>query len=469
MLLRRRWAVTGATLVGLVATGAGQPGALAAAPLPMATLPMAALPVAALPAPAEPVPPEAACRYHYPEIQRVVLPRAAAPAQPWAQARLRYQEAWRYSTGRGVTVAVVDSGVDGGHPQLAGAVLPGADLTAGPVPKPGANTDCFGHGTQVAGIIAARPRGGVGFFGVAPRATILPIRQTWGVDGIRQYTQGSPYNLLRGIDLAVASGARVVNVSITLPAAQMTYYLKTLFRATIENAARHNTLVVTATGNLDENNNQSVATYPAALARDYDNVIAVGGLKADGSLDPNSITGDFVTVVAPDTDNLTSTWPHGSLIPSTGTSFAAPFVSGLAALLRSRFPGMSAAEVKRRIVLTADHPSTDLPSPQFGYGVINPTAALTMVLPPADAPTPAPPQAGPPLAPPPVPDTHTRIIALAIAGGGTLLALVVVAAAVIIPRGRRRRWQPGQRLDPASPDDHRADGPAEINNSAVAR
>jgi membrane-anchored mycosin MYCP len=128
-------------------------------------------------------------------------------------------------------------------------------------------------------------------------------------------------------------------------------------------------------------------------------------------------------------------------VPCSGTSFAAPFVAGLAALLRSRYPQMPAGELKRRIELTADHPSTDLPSEEQGYGVINPLAAMTAVLPSAEPPA-AP--AAPPLSPPPTPDHRERATGLAVAGAALLLALLIVAAARIVPVGHRRRWRPGR-------------------------
>jgi membrane-anchored mycosin MYCP len=130
-------------------------------------------------------------------------------AIPWAQQQLGLQQVWPVTEGQGVTVAVVDTGVDAQQPFLAGAVLPGTDVI-----NPGggtASTDCDGHGTFVAGIIAGRQLPGFGFSGVAPEATILPIRQA------NSPTDGTAPSLARGIIAAVHHHAQVINISIVTP------------------------------------------------------------------------------------------------------------------------------------------------------------------------------------------------------------------------------------------------------------
>src|SRR5689334_6196233 len=125
------------------------------------------------------------------------------PGRPWAQQRLDYERVWPLTRGSGVTVAVVDTGVQGSHPQLRGGVLPGIDVVNGGT----AETDCVGHGTLVAGLLAARPADGTGFAGVAPAATVLPVRVT-------NSQQGSAGPLATGIRRAVDAHAQVINVSI---------------------------------------------------------------------------------------------------------------------------------------------------------------------------------------------------------------------------------------------------------------
>lgn len=391
-------------------------------------------------------PVEAACTYNNPAIGH--FPTSLVSQPSWPQQRLQYQQAWQYSTGAGIPVAVVDSGVDASNRQLRPNLRTGLDISGG-TPQPGGTTDCYGHGTLVAGIIAARPVPGIGFAGVAPNAQIIPIRETWGIDSQGNQTHPPPIKVAEAIGLAISAGARVVNVSITADSASLSPQVRKAFVAVAQRAAQHNVMIVAATGNTDESdstNGPLVVNYPAALAANFDSVIAVGGIKQTGALYEKSVYGAEVTVVAP-ADAVVSTFidrgTYGSALQyGNGTSFATPFVSGTVALLKSRYPNMSLKQIKYRIEQTADHPSTDLPDQKLGYGVIDPVAALTEVLtnPPSDiAPV------LPPLAPPPPPDVRTRTIALAVAGGATLATLCVVAAALVIPRGRRRRWQPGVR------------------------
>src|SRR4051812_25863488 len=122
----------------------------------------------------------------------------ALRAHQWGLDQVHADQAWKITRGAGVVVAVIDSGVDLGHPDLKGALLPGKDFTGG-----GSVADDCGHGTEVTGVIAARAGNGIGIAGVAPDVKILPIRDGAGctvdMDSMRQ-----------GIDYAVAHGARVV-------------------------------------------------------------------------------------------------------------------------------------------------------------------------------------------------------------------------------------------------------------------
>jgi type VII secretion-associated serine protease mycosin len=390
-------------------------------------------------------PPDTACTYNNSALAQRHFPAAAVSQQPWAQQRLQYQQAWQYSTGAGVRVAVVDTGVDASNQQLRPGLVTGLDLS-GAGPTPGGTTGCAAHGTMVAGIIAARPVPGIGFAGVAPAATIIPIRETWGVDGQGNDTRPPAAKLAEAINQAVNTGAQVVNVSITVPVTSLTPAVRQAFVAVAQRAQQSNVMIVAATGNTDGNNDARVANYPAALAARFDSVIAVGGIDRNGALYQGSVYGGAVTVVAP-ADNVVTTFiPRGSygsaLQYAVGTSFATPFVSGTVALLKSRYPRMTLRQIKYRVEMTADHPSTDLPDQQLGYGVVNPVAALTEVV--TDPPSAAA-KVQPPLAPPTPPDETTRTVALAVAGGATLVTLGVLTAAVVIRRGRRRNWQPGAR------------------------
>lgn len=428
--------------VARVAVGAVAVAAIVVAPaLPVAAAPLAPQPVGAVETPPNP----AAClRPTTPAIAPEMLNPTQLGQRTWPEERLHYTSVWQYGDGAGVTVAVVDSGVDAKQEHLAGRVLPGYDVTAGPAAKPGANTDCRAHGTMVAGILAGRPIPGRAFAGVAPAARILPIRQTWGINSQGQNTAGSAANLIRGINLAVALGAPIVNVSVVVDGHALNAAERSQMVTAIRNARAHDVLIVAASDNKSEGGGQQqvVLPYPAALADTFDNVMAVGGIDASGAIGSDTNVRSFVSVVAPES-GMPCPMPGGGLVQCHGTSFATPFVSGLAADLLSRDPSLTAAQLKQRIELTADHPSTNLPdrSGGFGWGVINPLAAATQVL--ATGGRPQPRGAGP-LPPPTPPDTRSALIGTATTVGAVAAVVVIAIAGVVIPRGRRRRWRPGR-------------------------
>ncbi|MEW2443178.1 type VII secretion-associated serine protease mycosin [Micromonospora marina] len=337
--------------------------------------------------------------------------------EPWAQARLAPHRVWSLTDGTSVTVAVVDSGVDASAPQLAGRVMRGTDVVGGGA----GDDDCVGHGTFVAGLIAAAPQVGIAFAGVAPGARILPVRQT--VDGRR----GTADSLAAGIQAAVRAGATVVNVSVaagsTSPA---------LERA-VQEALRRNVLVVAAVGNDGENGN--ARPYPASLP----GVLAVGAIDQAGTAPGFSGSGAFVDLVAPGVEVVGPGRRTAGHLRASGTSFAAPFVSGVAALVRARHPGLNAAQVKHRLEVTADHPAGVMPHPTFGFGVVDAWAAVTAVLPEehgATSPVRSPAVVAARPRPPESAHVVTAVVILAIAGvvaaGGTLVRVVLRA-------GRRRR------------------------------
>jgi membrane-anchored mycosin MYCP len=288
-----------------------------------------------------------------------------------------------------------------------------------------ANDDCVGHGTFVAGIIAARPVDGIGFAGVAPDATILPVRQT--TSGVA----GTADGMATAIRWAVDQRARVVNVS-----AAATFTSPALQEA-VDYATRHDVLIVAAASNDAERGNPK--TYPAA----YPQVVGVGAVAPDGSRSAFSEVGGFVSVAAPGSDVL-SVGPRGrGHLVGNGTSFAAPFVAGVAALVRAYHPRLTAAQVKHRLEATADHPASALPDRQVGWGVVNPYAAVTAVLPEESGTVAA--TAGAATVPgprwPDRADPHRRVAWLIAI---TALALAAGAAAIrgIVAKGRRRRETP---------------------------
>jgi type VII secretion-associated serine protease mycosin len=403
------------------ATGSATPAATATATHPAKATPTATAPAAR--PPATPV---------FPQIFRVLpRPSRGCPPQlgvrtlrdePWAQRALDTAGAWDVSQGHGVTVAVVDSGVDY-SPQLAGRVS-AIDLT-GQGPR-----DCVGHGTAVASLIAAsdaRARG-IPFYGVAPAARILSVKVNTGETGFSRL-------LAQGIRDAAIAGAQVINVSV------QTAVSSPALRSAVAFALARDAVVVAAAGN--DNPGSGVGPYYPAS---YPGVISVGAVDQAGTLTSYTDRNTRVSVTAPGA-NIASAWPGGYNPASQGTSFAAAFVSGVTALVRAAYPRLTAAQVVRRVEATADGPA----GAHTGAGLVNPVQAVTAVLPePAVSPAAA---AQPVAIPRPArPDPFTRALALSIAGGALGVAILVAAAAYVIPRGRRRRWRPaGQTRAGGSP------------------
>jgi len=347
-------------------------------------------------------------------------PVAESPNQPWAQRQLDPARVWPLTTGAGVTVAVIDSGVDAGYPALKGAVEQGADLVQ---PGQPADYDCVGHGTLVAGIIAARPRPGTGFVGIAPGATILPVRQT---ESDQQQPNGAGI-LAQAIDYAVSRGAQVINISIT------TSGTTPALADAVRRALDHDVVIVAAAGN-DGASPYTAKEYPA----DYPGVLAVGAVGQDGQ--PLSFSSPGAAVVAPGTDIVGPDAAGTGLVAGEGTSFATAFVSGVAALVRSYLPALTAAQVVNRIEATADHPAGPLPSALLGWGEVDPYAAVTAVLPGRPSAAPAPARLPVPPRPRPSPSQLPALLTAAISL--TVIA-VVLAAATVFPAARRRGWRPG--------------------------
>jgi len=349
-----------------------------------------------------------------PPQQGVVAPAAA----PWAQQELGFASVWKRTRGGGVTVAVVDSGVDA-NPQFGDRVIPGPDLVAGTKPGIPPGADCVGHGTAIASIIAAAPVPGVSFTGVAPAARILSVKIS-GTDTFP--TSVTP----QGIMDAVQFGADVINLSLATPDDVQG------LRNAVEYALRHNVVVVAAAGN-DIGQGSSDGTdgtgpfYPAA----YPGVLAVGAIGPGGVLAGFSDRYTPVGVTAPGV-NVTSaypgTFPAAYDAVQNGTSFAAAFVSGVVALVRSAHPGLNAAQVVARIEATA-HGAT---GPGTGHGLVDPVRAVTAVL-PAEQPRAvqtarAAPSGG-----------SARTVTLAAIAGALGLLVVVLTTVLVIRRRQRAR------------------------------
>jgi type VII secretion-associated serine protease mycosin len=279
----------------------------------------------------------------------------------WQLDALHARSAWRTSTGRGVVVAVVDSGVDGSHPDLAGQVLPGIDLVA---PDGSDGPDPVGHGTTVAGLIAGRSDDDRGVVGLAPGARILPVRV---LDEENRYDDA--LIVAKGVRWAVDNGARVINLSLggsgDSPA----------LAAALDYAFARDVVVIACTGNLATSTSAEI-WYPAREP----GVIAVAGLERNGKdLWSGSITGHETVLTAPAT-GLHGARP-GGYWRVQGTSFAAPLVAATAALLRSRYPQLPAGDIVNRLISTARDLGPTGRDDRFGYGLVDPVAALGADLP----------------------------------------------------------------------------------------
>ncbi|MGW0418514.1 type VII secretion-associated serine protease mycosin [Streptomyces sp. NPDC003015] len=288
------------------------------------------------------------------------FPSDVIKGTPWSLQRVVLDQLWQTTKGKGVKVAVIDTGVDTVNAQLkGGAVANGKDFL-----HPGGNgkSDKVGHGTKVAGIIAARKLDGTGFVGLAPEATILPIRQN------DDQGSGNVGTMMQAIRWAAEQGAQVINISQDT-ASKMDPSVDDAFRSAIKFAQSKDALIVAAAGN-DGADGKVKETYPAA----YPGVLAVAASDRNNARAPFSQSGPFVGVAAPGID-MVSTVPVGGNCVDQGTSFAAPYVSGVAALIRAKHPKWTYKQVITQIEQTADR--TKAGRDDFvGWGVIDPAAAV---------------------------------------------------------------------------------------------
>lgn len=384
------------------------------------------------------------------------------PAVPSpSQAVLDLPAAWKFSRGEGQTVAIVDTGV------RPGPRLPDVELVGDYIGGGDAVADCDGHGTLVAGIVAGQP-GADAFSGVAPAARLLSIRQT-SAHYDPQTTSDDPGRarairevdaLARAIVLAADRGARVITVpaATCLPADEPVD--QTTLGAAIGYAAvQRDAVIVAAAGDTgvpgagpacaanpltdpsrpDDPRNWAGVTSVSVPSWWQPHVLSVGSVTPGGQPSSFTMPGPWVGIAAPgekivsvgnDDGELVDGIPgyNGKLIPIQGTRYAAAHVAGVAALVRSRFPELSAAQVIDRISRTARNPARS-PSNLVGAGVVDPLAALTWELPPA------PEAMGPErmsLPPAPAPaDMTPRIVAF---GGAAVLAISVLATVLVLTR-----------------------------------
>lgn len=421
----------------------------------LATAPLAAPPAAGAVTPPAvdntflPAPGPAAPPYPTELFEPCSTSQAAAARGPADRPDLR--AAWAVTRGAGQTVAVIDTGV--ARHRLLPHLVPGGDF----VSTGDGTDDCDGHGTIVAGLIGAAPEDATGFTGVAPEATILAIRQSssrfreiGGGDGV-----GDVETLAAAVRLAADRGATVINISsVACLAAGEALDDRALGAALAYAVDVKNAVVVAAAGNVGGHGscpkqNPSSGARPdwqqlAVIASPcwYDDyVLTVGSVRADGTASDFTAGGPWVDVAAP-AEAIVSLSPSGEGLvdqapddaapqPISGTSYAAPLVSGVVALLRSVAPHLTARQVMKRIEDTALAPASGW-NPLVGHGIVDVRSALDGVG--AQIPPPAPPV----VAEVPTADGPTRSSTRA-ALAGAALCLAAATALISMTRLHRRR------------------------------
>ncbi|MER8187985.1 type VII secretion-associated serine protease mycosin [Kitasatospora sp. NPDC094015] len=294
------------------------------------------------------------------------FPSQVVASTPWALQRVLLDELWNAGTGNGVSVAVIDTGVDNANLQLKDKVVDGGSLLkdrqTGASDGGNGFSDKVGHGTKVAGIIAARPMNGTGFVGLAKDATILSVRQN-DSDG-----NGDVSSLIAAIDIAVAKGVKVINISQDVRATgeEGTFAFKDDLKAALQRAEAQKIVVVASSGN----DGHEGDTFPAA----FDTVLAVGASDRNNERAQFSQYGKFLDVVAPGVDML-STVPAGGHCVDNGTSFSTPYVAGVAAILKGMYPDWTAAQVRARIEQSAQRNERGW-NKFIGWGVVDPVKAV---------------------------------------------------------------------------------------------
>ncbi|MCX4587784.1 type VII secretion-associated serine protease mycosin [Streptomyces sp. NBC_01481] len=365
--------------------------------------------------------------------------------RPWALQRVMLDELWKQSTGKGVRVAVIDTGVDDKNPQLSRAVdvksglnlLPEKDEKGNKIERGKADgtTDTVGHGTKIAGIIAARPAKGTGFVGLAPDATIIPIKQN-DAEG-----HGTAKTLAQAIDHAVRARADVINISQdTANAVEPTLLLK----QAVDRALAKEIVVVASAGN-DGLGGNVKKTYPAS----YAGVLAVAASDRNNERAYFSQSGEFVGIAAPGVDMVT-TVPGGGHCADNGTSFSAPYVAGIAALVKSKHNKWTQKQIVAQLQQTAER-STAGHDRLVGWGVVDPVRALTEDDKPIDqpvahegvtrgeAPTPAELHLGET-----ADERNARLATYVVVGGGVLVAAIAGGAVALRDARRRTRRITGE-------------------------
>jgi thermitase len=287
--------------------------------------------------------------------QVLLTPNDPAVGEQWALHRIQLFDAWNYTTGGDIIIAVIDTGVSSDHPDLAGKVLPGYNA----ILDNNHAEDDHGHGTAIAGLIAAQTNNGQGVAGACWGCTILPVKV------LDSYGMGEDAHLARGIRWATDQGARVINLSMG------GVEDSTILREAVGYAYEQGVLVVAASGN--DHLEGNFRNYPAA----FPEVVAVGATDTMDTITDFSTTGDYVDLTAPGVELLT-TIPYGDYGRPGGTSFSSPFVAGVAGLIMTLRTDLSHADVACVLAASADDQGAPGKDNQYGWGRLNAARAVEM-------------------------------------------------------------------------------------------
>lgn len=380
----------------------------------------------------------------------------AEPRESWHLKRLQMDRVWHLATGRGVTVAVIDTGTaTSGSMYLQEAAdkrFTAYDLLDGVTSTSGQETefDCL-HGTRVTALLAAgrgpdgRPVDArVEFSGIAPDARVLTYRTLMESESDGDDEPQPLYPTTEAVIDAVQRGAQVINLSQVVPGNVDGIED---FQAAIAYAINEGVVVVAAAGNTGQLGGSRA--YPAS----FDGVISVGASNRHDAGAEVSQFGAKVDLGAPGQDLISLDPSRYDTVramesqvyspPISGTSFAAPIVSGVVALMiehqqRQGLPPLTPFEVKQRLVETVDPPAAATPDPRLGAGIVNPLRALSgdapQLAPNEEADNRIPPNSYPP---PTQIDQTPAAVGLVMGVGAILLTLLGLVAAIVIPAARR--------------------------------
>jgi type VII secretion-associated serine protease mycosin len=278
------------------------------------------------------------------------------------------QSAWNTTKGAGITVAVIDTGIDGSVQELQGAVVGGADFSGhGSANGQKPIDDDSSHGTLVGSLIAGRGTGpDSGVIGVAPEANLLSISVGFG-----SAANDADGQIAKAVVWAVDHGAKVINMSLT----RNTLDWPPSWDQAFLYAMKHNVVIVAAAGNRGSGTDEvgAPATMPG--------VLAVAGVDQSGNASFDASSQGITIGVAAPSEGLIGVAPGGGYLLWQGTSGATPLVAGVAALVFASHPGISADDVIQRIISTATPKGNPSPGPIYGHGLLNASGAVTASVP----------------------------------------------------------------------------------------